>query len=145
MGDPQRRDEMAGSQADRPRRAGHVAGLAVMSLVLGTMARAQVPGPLSPAPPGDARAQNPLPPLSMAGMPAAKFAEIVDTVDPLGAPYGPTTVPRPGCNAGPDAAPTRVEVGSSTRSPSRSSASPTRIPGGRCRSRSSSARAGTRP
>src|SRR4051812_13435047 len=111
MGDPQRRDEMAGSQTDRPRRAGHVAGLAVMSLVLGTMARAQVPGLHSPAPPGDARVQDPSPPLSMAGMPAAKFTEIVDTVDPLGAPYGPTTVPRPWCNPGPDAASTRVEVG----------------------------------
>ena len=35
--------------------------------------------------------------------------------------------------------------GSSTRSPSRSSASPIRTPGGRCRSRRSSAKVGTRP
>ena len=35
--------------------------------------------------------------------------------------------------------------GSSTRSPSRSAASPIRTPGGRCRSRRSSARVGTRP
>src|SRR4051794_18501908 len=98
MRDPRGRGEMAGSQAERTRRAGHVAWLAVMSLVLGTMARAQAPGLPGRAPPGDARPQTPSPPLSMAGTPAAKFTEIVDHVDPLGAPpHGPKTVPRPWC------------------------------------------------
>ena len=92
---------MAGGQANRTRRAGHAVGLAVLFLALGATARAQVPGLPSPAPPGDARAQDPSPPLSPAGMPAASFADIVDPVDPPEAMPGPTTVPRPWCDPGP--------------------------------------------
>ena len=104
---------MAGGQANRTRRAGPAVGLAVLSLALGATAGAQVPGLTGPAPPGDAPAQIPTPPLSPAGMPAASFAEIVDPVDPPVVMPGPTTVPRAWSNPGPVVAPTaaRMELG----------------------------------
>ena len=111
--DPLRRGDMAGSQANRTRRAGPAVGLAVLFLALGATARAQVPGLSGPAPPGDARAQDPSPPLPPAGMPAASFADIVDPVDPPEAMPGPTTAPRALVQPRPGAAPTaaRVETG----------------------------------
>ena len=101
---------MTGSQATRRRRAGHVAALAIVFLAPGTTARAQVPGLPDPAPPGDARAQDTPPPLPTAEMPAARFAVIVDPVGPPEAMPGPATVPQPGCNTGPGAAPTATRV-----------------------------------
>ena len=104
---------MAGGRANRTRRAGHVAGLAVLSLALGATAAAQVPGLTGPAPPGEAPARIPTPPLSAARMPAASFAELVDPVDPPVVRPGPTTVPRAWSNPGPVVAPTaaRMELG----------------------------------
>jgi len=71
---------MAGSRASRMGRAGYIIGLPVIFLALGATIRAQVPGPTSPAPPGDVLARNPSssPP---AGKPAASFADIADYAD----------------------------------------------------------------
>src|SRR3954447_19670003 len=88
------RGDMAGGQANRTRRAGPAVGLAVLCLALGATAVAQVPGLMGPAPPGDALAQTPNPPLSPAGMPPAGFADIVDPVDPPVVLPGTTTVPQ---------------------------------------------------
>ena len=93
---------MAGGQANRTRRTGYVAGLAVMFLALGATARAQIPERASPAPAGDAQRQDPSLP---AGMPAASFADIVDSVDPPEAMPVPPSFPRPWYNTGPGAAP----------------------------------------
>jgi hypothetical protein len=101
---------VAGGQANRPRRTGPAVGLAVLSLALGATAGAQVLGLTGPAPPGDALAQTPIPPFSPAGMPAARFAEIVDPVGPPGVMPGATTVPRAWSNPGPVAAPTAVRM-----------------------------------
>src|SRR4051812_3536309 len=104
---------MAGRQANRTRRAGHVVGLAVVVLALGAKARSQVPGQPSPATLGDAQAQSPSSPLPTGGMPAASFADIVDSGDPPQSMPGPTSAPRPWYNLGPGEAPTaaRVETG----------------------------------
>ena len=98
---------MAGGRAYRRRRAGYVAGLAVMFLALGATARAQIPERASPAPAGDAQLQDPAPP---AGMPAASFADIVDSVDPPEAMPGLPSFPRPWHNSGPGTAPVVVRL-----------------------------------
>src|SRR4051812_39128796 len=104
---------MAGRQANRTRRAGHVVGLAVVVLALGAKARSQVPGQPGPATPGDAQAQSPSSPLPTGGMPAASFAEIVGSGDPPQSRPGTTTAPQPWYNLGPGETPTaaRVELG----------------------------------
>ena len=109
--DPLSGGNMAGGQGNRTRRAGPAVGLAVLCLALGATAGAQVPGPTGPAPPADALAQIPTPRLSPAGMPAAGFAEIADSMDPPVVMPGPTTVPRAWSNPGPVAAPTAARMG----------------------------------
>ena len=88
---------MAGSQTLRLRGGRFAAALAVSFLTFA----------------GRARAQNPSPPSPPAGMPAASFAEIVDTVIPPVAMPAPTTAPRPAYYPAYGAAPTatRVETG----------------------------------
>ena len=121
---------MAGSQTLRLRGGGFAAALAVLFLTFAGLARAQYPSP--PSPP--------------AAMPAREFRRSRRHRSPAGGDAHaddrpPTLVlPRRGTGGDPGS-----RWGSSTRSPSRSSASPIRTPGGRCRSRRSSARAGTRP
>src|SRR5215213_1519468 len=103
---------MAGRQANRTRRVGHVVGLAVVVLALGAKARSQGPGQPGPATRGDSQAQVPSPPLPTGGMPAASFAEIVGSGDPPQSRPG-TTAPQPRFSLGPGEAPTaaRVEMG----------------------------------
>src|SRR5262249_13699959 len=94
-GDPLRRGNMAGSQANRPRRGGHVVGLAVMFLALGATARAQGPGLPIPAPPGE-------------------FASMVNATEPTMEPLSPQPlVPAPsiGAGGGPVPIAPRVEMG----------------------------------
>jgi hypothetical protein len=86
---------MAGSQAIRTRRGGHVVGLAVMFLALGATARAQGPGVPSPAPPGD-------------------FASIVDATEPTtGLLFPEPLLPAPsfGGGGGPVPIVPRIEMG----------------------------------
>src|SRR4051794_31953573 len=97
--------DMAGGRGDRTRCAGPAVALAVLCLAMGTTAGAQVLGLTGPTPPGDPRAKFSTPPLSPAGMPAARFADLVEPVDPPRAMPGPTTVPQRCGDAGPGAAP----------------------------------------
>src|SRR3954471_20164214 len=98
---PRCRGHMAGSQANRTGRAGHVVGLAAMVLALGATARSQVPGQPGPATPGDAQAQDPSPPLPSAGLRVASFAGFVDSGNPPESMPAPTTSPQPRLNPGP--------------------------------------------
>jgi hypothetical protein len=85
-----------------------------MFLALGATARAQVPKLPSAAPPRDAQPQDPSPALSPAGMPAASFADIVNSVeaiDGLEATPGLSTVPQPSHLPTPGAAPPASRMG----------------------------------
>src|SRR5579875_3517857 len=79
----------ARGRANPTRRAGQFAGLAMLLLASGALARAQSPGWPSPDPPG--RAQG-LIATSPAGMPAASLADMVGSVEPPEPMPGPATV-----------------------------------------------------
>jgi hypothetical protein len=101
---------MGGDQANRMRRTGHLARLAVVFLSLGATTRAQVPGPLSPIPTGGTRAPNPVPP---ARMPDTGFTDVADSVDSSQAILEQKSNPQPWYTQGPGLPLTspRVEMG----------------------------------
>jgi hypothetical protein len=92
--------------ANRTRRVGPPAWLAVMLLAQGAAARAQAPGLPGVAPPDRALLPSPSPPV---GASVVDDAELVDAVESLGAMTWPTTVPRPWYGTAWDTA--RVETG----------------------------------